>query len=181
MREFLNAEPVGPAESAAVAAIEQKLRRNPQWKPSRPSGFWSFFTKPVSGLAMAAVAAMLAIGIFWQPGQKPIVIDESGDTVRSGSISGVAPLGDLPAAPDTLRWNAVPNAANYEVSLVEVDQNRIWTGSTRSAGIAIPQQARSLMRDRKTVFWVVRALGTDGRELAKSTPKQFRVVLAGRP
>lgn len=180
LREFEAATP-GPGEAAAVRQIEQKLRSAPNWKgaaePAR-SGSWfrNFWASPMRGLAFAGLAAMLVVTVMVnRPGPAPVVVTD-GDQVRSGVIEGVSPLGDLASPPTRLTWRAVNGAASYDLQLIEVDGTTIWTGQSVQAEAALPEAARSLMTNRKTLHWRIKAASADKTEIAVSPLMAFRVM-----
>jgi hypothetical protein len=136
------------------------------------------FTKPAGRFAVAGLAALLAIGIYMRPpshGGRPVVED---DTVRSASIEGIEPAGDISQPPAVLRWRAAASAASYRVRILDVDNVVIWQAPAKANQIEIPAAARALMLHKKTLFWQIEALDAKGTSLAQSAPSQFRVVLA---
>ena len=186
MREFIAAEPTA-AETAAVAQIEQQLRRSPAWrsgKAEQPDTIWNrvmkFLTTPAGRLSLAGAVAMIAIAVWLNPAtsrQGPIGPIGSDDPFRSSQIGDVQPTGDVRSAPQVVRWAPIPQAARYQVALTEVDQTVLWTGAVDTVSeLRIPQEARNRMVEKKTLFWIVTALTADGKTIARSAPQQFRVV-----
>ena len=165
--------PATEAEAAGVKHIEQRLRANPPWKgETKPAErrWWA------GAMALAGVAAALTVGVWLNRSSiAPARLPES-DTLRSGQIDGVAPVGDLPQAPAAVRWNPVAGAARYQVRLIEVDQNTIWQADSSQNDLRLPEQARVQMLDRKLLYWTVTAFDQQSRTLAASTPQAFRVV-----
>ncbi|BDC52119.1 hypothetical protein F183_A44340 [Bryobacterales bacterium F-183] len=181
MAEYLNAAPVNAEEVAAVKQIEHSLTSHPSWRPgSKPVAWWkTLFAKPTGQLAAAGLASVLALAVYLgAPGRdgRPVVVEN--DTVRSTSIEGVEPVGDISQPPQILRWRAAAGpAAGYRVRILDVDNVAIWQASAKSNQVEIPASARALMLHKKTLFWQIDALDAKGATLAQSVPSQFRVVV----
>ncbi|MDQ1474420.1 MAG: hypothetical protein QOJ99_5900 [Bryobacterales bacterium] len=93
---------------------------------TRLSGFWN--PVRVGGFATATAAVLLIIGLStqWQTQRRlPERLPEN-DALRSTVINGVNPQGELAAIPDRIRWDPVPGAAEYSVTLSEVDRTVIF-------------------------------------------------------
>lgn len=185
---FQKATPAGPEETAAVSQIVNRLRADPQWRPRAvsPAGSWwaNWFASPMRGFAVAGLAAMLAVGVWFQQSPRdgePRLDDGIGGVTRSsGQPELLSPLGDLAGAPAELRWRAVDKAVEYEVQLTEVDGTGLWRTRVAGTVLAVPTEARTFMTPRKTLFWSITALDTQGAPLAPGAKHQFRVVPGGR-
>ncbi|MCC6537426.1 MAG: hypothetical protein IT162_07755 [Bryobacterales bacterium] len=182
LREFTEGQPASAEEAAAVARIEQQLRRNAPWKQNTasagaPSWWPAWLNWQSAGLA-AALAAVLLTFALRGPQQPPVAPVEGGvtDTLRAGVVAGVAPVGDLEAAPALLQWQPVGGAARYRVRLLDVEQLTVWETSAAKNEAALPAAARALMLPRKTLFWQIEALDAQGKPLAVSQQERFRVV-----
>lgn len=173
--------PATADEAAEVEKIARQLRTKPSWRgaarPERRGWLSRLFAHPAGGIAVAGLAAMLAVGIWWQ---RPSPAVPANDLTRSLQVEGIAPTGDLPMAPATVRWTQVPGAARYQVRLIEVDQNVIWQMDSGLSELRLPAEVRAAMVDRKTLFWAVTALDAQGKAIAASAPRAFRVV-QGKP
>lgn len=182
LREFNEAKPASAAEAAAVARIEQQLRRNAPWKQAGPvveaRSWWpAWLNWQTAGLAAALAAVLLTFSL--RGPQQPAVtpIDGGGaDTLRAGVLAGVAPVGDLEAAPALLQWQPVAGAAQYRVRLLDVEQITIWSATAAKNELTLPAATRALMLPRKTLFWQVEALDAQGKPLAASQQERFRVL-----
>ena len=123
--EFQSATP-RPEEAASVAWIEGELERRaaatPQAKPA--DGFWASVSAwisrafPSRSWQMIPVAAALlfvvAGGMYLRQGSEGLRPPAGGEPVwRSLRFSGVAPVGDVTAAPTELHWDGVRGANKY--------------------------------------------------------------------
>jgi hypothetical protein len=187
LSQFLNAEPTA-AELDAVRHIERQLNANPSWKAeesSKPALPWwkALFAKPLGQFAVAGVAAMLAIGLYVQnpsgTGGGSGVTGE--DVVRSTAIEGIEPAGDVPQAPQQIRWTATRQAASYRLRLLDVDGVALWQTASTAPQVDIPAATRALMLNKKTLFWKIEALDAKGAPLAQSPQTPIRVVLNAAP
>ena len=65
------------------------------------------------------------------------------------------------------KWEAVPEAAGYDVELFNESLEKVWqSGPISDAGTELPAEARGIMTAGETYFWRVTAVLTDGKELA---------------
>lgn len=169
LQSFAAAEPTA-AETAAVRHIETKLRQTPSWRPSEaaPQRFWSW--RPVWALGLAA-ALGLVLYINIPGSNKPF-----DDTVRSGQIESITPIGDLTLPPGKLQWRAVSGAVSYEIRLTDITETTLWQTSVPVPTVELPPAARALMTERRTLTWRIRAMDGKGATLAASAPESFRVV-----
>lgn len=179
LREFEDGQP-SPDEVAAVKRVERGLRSAPAWKPAPakdPGWFHRFWSSPARGLAFAGLAAMLVMTVWINQRPTP---DPGGvpgaDTVRSGQVDLISPLGDISQAPVDLRWRAVPGASRYQVHLTEVDGTLLWDGASAAEQVSLPVAVQALMTDRKTLYWVVSAFDSTGTRVGSSSRQMFRVV-----
>lgn len=195
LTSFAMAKPAGTNEAAAVDQIVKRLQAAPQWRPAAASGagraagkassdgsWWSnLFTMPMRGFAVAGLAAVLAVGFWFQQREVEPGLEGFGDVTRSsGQPEGLYPHGDLTAPPAELRWQPVNQATQYDVKLLEVDGTALWQSRVSEALLPVPEAARAFMTPRKTLFWSVTALNAQGKALAPSARQQFRVVPGGQ-
>ena len=182
MRQFVEAEP-SAEEVTAVRQIERRLRSEPAWRPAQPEpnvrpGWWSLlFTRPAMGFVMAGALALIVAGVWLgNPSRLGVEPIDSGVT-RALGVEGVEPTGDLDRAPSSLRWRATPNAASYEVAVLDIEGKVLWNAKSMATELALPDEARASMLDRKTLFWRVSAFDAQGAPLGSGAPQLFRVVL----
>jgi hypothetical protein len=190
LKSFESSEPL-PDEGAAVAWISARLERQLD-QIKRPGGSMAgatsrgtpWFTKwfgtgsrrlvPVMALALIAVCGALFI---YRPKEPDLRADagEGPAIYRSQQVEVIAPVGDLRSAPDRLQWKAVAGAAEYKVSLMEVDEVALWTTETRDVNLTIPAATRAKILPGKPLLWRVTALDNQGRVIATSQAQRFSV------
>lgn len=163
-----------PEESAAVRAIESRLRAEPAWRPSPPPRKTWRFSRPVWGLALAGAVAALFVGLSLRNPARPALPAE--DTVRSLSVPLVAPLGDQAEPPGEFRWREAEGAAVYELRLLDIQGQVIWQFRTTGNVAPIPPDVQAKLTERRTLSWQVSAIDAKGAPIAVSVPESFRVV-----
>ncbi len=178
LRSFELAHP-NAEEAAIIKQIEKKLRSAPAWRDGEKATEPKWWAGRRSwGLALASLATVIALSVFVQnpalgpQGQGEVV----EDVVRSGKVEGIAPLGDLTEAPDTLRWGSVAGTVLYEVQLLDVEGTVLWQWEARAAELQLPAEARAWMTARKTLKWRIVAKNAQGLSIASSSLESFRVV-----
>ena len=157
----------------AVKSITEHLRKNSPVPVKR--NWWSTRLVPIAAAAGIAVMAVF-VGLSLRVGQPGIQGTAETDVMRSASIEGLTPTGDLQAAPAQFEWKAVSGASQYDVKLMEVDRNPIWTSTTSATSILLPEAVRAKMLPFKTLLWEVSARGPDGRIVRNSPTQRIRVV-----
>ncbi|HEY3441199.1 MAG TPA: hypothetical protein VGK29_10625 [Paludibaculum sp.] len=176
-RDFVEVEPQG-TEVFAVNWVENRTRM--PWEaapaPRRTWKSWLSNSRALAPLAMAAAALVLTVGIGTRAyfGGSPQDLSESAE--RSQVVELLAPKGDLPKAPEELRWAAVAGAAQYRVQILEVDRVVLWQGTTSSLAVRVPAVVRNKALPGKRLIWQVEALDSSGGELAKGS-QDFRKQL----
>ena len=184
LRSF-QTEPRDQEEADAVRLIESRLRpvvdvrlpveaSTPWWKQL-------FTVRWLGPVAIAAACALIAIAIGVQLRHETAptltaLNQTGGEVLRSGSVSLIAPLGDVAEVPKTVQWQPVPGAAQYEVRLLEVDRNELWKTTVSAAEASIPQQTQLSIVPAKTLLLVVTAMDASGRKLGESQPSAFRLL-----
>jgi hypothetical protein len=120
----------------------------------------------------------MAVGVgylAWRPEPTLDGVAPQGTAYRAVRVEGLAPLGDLDAAPVQLAWRPVTAATRYDVSLSEVDGNVLWQGSTADTVASLPPAVTARLVPAKTVTWSVTARSAGGEMLAESGLLRFRV------
>jgi hypothetical protein len=192
LKSFESSTPI-PDEGAAVAWISARLERqlsqikNPSL--SRPAssslGMGSWFSRmfeggsarwlvPVTALIVIAGASALLLRQSHEPdlranaGNGPVVY-------RSQEVEVTSPAGEVAEAPKALQWKPFGGAAEYKISMMEVDEAPLWAGQTHDVVLTIPTAVRSKMLPGKPVLWRVTALDSRGHVLAVSQVQRFSV------
>ena len=174
-RQFVEGA-VEPGERDDVRWIVRQLK-----DPSRPAKFakpawagswWDIRTLIQATLAIAAAITFVNSGIGWRTAAGPL--SSAPDAVeRSQSVGLLAPKGEVAAAPESFRWDAVASAASYRVRLMEVDKTVLWESSVTSTSVPLPPQMQRRVLPGKRFIWVVEALNASGQILATGT-QDFR-------
>ena len=190
--EFEEAAPQ-PEEAADVAWIQSELERRsataPQGRPSE--SFWARVSSWISGVfpsrgwQIAAVAASLlfvvAGGMYLRQGNDRLSPPAGGEPVwRSQGFAGVAPLGDVTAAPTELQWEAVPGAGKYIVRVMEVDRTEIWRSEATSTSIPLPSEVRAQMTAGRSFLWTVTVHDATGNSVAETGLQTFHILATSR-
>ena len=169
----------GPSEGAAVQwiAAELKRRRSPRQAPARAP--WRVL-RSLRGLAALAASAALAVTIGYLAWDREPAVGELRDLApvyRAGQLQSLAPVGNIPTAPQKLEWAAVAGAARYDVSVLEVDRSVIWRTSAATTSVTLPDNVVRLCVPGRTLLWEVTARDRSGVVLAESGTQRFRVSL----
>jgi hypothetical protein len=176
-------EPVRAGEAEAVRMVAERLHSPRIVQSAAPAPWWKsiFQVRWLSpaAIAMAGVLIAIAVGIQWRHSVAPQLHapgQPEEDVLRSGSLSVMAPAGDLQTVPDQIRWQTVPGAARYQVRLLEVDHAELWNNSTAESQLDIPPQVRSKIVPAKTLLLHVLAFDSSGRKVAESELVRFRLL-----
>jgi hypothetical protein len=164
---------VDASERKAVDYIVRRLR-SPQSVP-----WWRrlmAFGPPLrlGGFAVAAAALLLTIGLStqWQSRRgAPELTPQAGqqsDTMRSSAVRGILPHGEVTAFPRVIRWEPVPGASAYTVSITEVDRNVIFNRNVTTPQLDLPQDVLNLMVPGKAVLLAITASDSLGSLIAQS-------------
>ena len=203
LKSFESQEPLA-GEGAAVAWISSHMERQlPHIKTGRAravraggndattqgnrflgSGAWRW-------LAPATIlAAAILIAVLIRPEKEPDLRADAGGTniaYRSSEVVLVSPIGDLQEIPKALTWHAFSDAANYRITVMEIDNSPLWSAETSAASIEIPLPLHAKMLPGKPILWQVAALDAQGRILGTSqvqrfvTPREHSSDSAGQP
>ena len=153
-------------------------KREPWWK--------TLFTMPrmaQASLAMALVLVVAGTVLHFGTSTLPSSLNQTNgsgpEVLRSGSFAVITPSGDLREAPEQIQWEKVPNAVRYQVRLLEVDGNQLWTAETTEDHIGLPPSVRSRIVPAKTLFCEIVALDSSGGKVADTGSVRFRLLLKG--
>jgi hypothetical protein len=116
--------------------------------PPRKFGVWRLL-----GWA-ASVAIIIVVFVYQQPLEP---VRPSDGQRRSTQFAVVGPTGDLPAAPFSLSWESVPNAATYRARLMGIDGTMIWSASVSGTTVELPRKLMSTIVPGRTFLWDVSA------------------------
>ena len=101
--------------------------------------------------------------------------------LRSRAVTLVAPVDDVERAPTELRWEPVPGAASYAVTMTEVDRTEVWRAEVKGPQAPLPAAVRARIVPGKPFQWQVEARDASGAVVAGSGMQRFRVPFeAGR-
>jgi len=124
-------------------------------------------------LALAASVAAVALGVaVWQVTRAP---EQRADVPRGvrGDIALVGPPGGVPVTmPILLVWRGVPDAARYDVELLDSRGGVVLAASTTDTTLSLPDTAR--LSAGREYHWWVRATRYDGTQL-RSLAERFRL------
>ncbi len=149
------------------------LRRLLDWLSG---GGW----RPLAPVGAALLAATLLLVVSTHgPGEVGEIQDPG--IVRSTGIELTAPIGTLAGAPRELSWEAPPDAAQFVVSLYEVDRTKLWEGESRTGSIRIPESIRDQMSVGRRFFWQVVALDGKGNRTRRSEMADFEIRIQSGP
>jgi len=187
LRSFTSNE-VAPQERAAVESIVARLRSGapaiaprPAVRQERQPWWKAMFATPWLTPAAATLAiALLVTGVTIQMRQasRPALDTRTGGTevLRSSAIAILSPVGDVREKPADIRWEAVPNAAKYQVRIMEVDHAELWSAETDAPRIDLPARVENLIVPSKTLLIQIGAFDLAGRRLAESETIRFRLL-----
>ena len=179
---------VSADERSAVDFIVKRLQRPAAIVPSTPSLWQRIFTRQqnfftsrwmgVAALAMAAV--LLTIGLTSQSRTgrvNPPVADDQ--TLRTSAVTITSPTGEMNESPGFIEWQPLAGAAEYTVTLSEIDGNVIFHKTFTTSRIHLPEEIRNLIKPGKKVLLEVSAENRTGSEIARSGMVSIRVNPAG--
>ena len=172
-----------PAGTPREAAAPEPLGERPAAvRPAaRPGGRLLRFPR-LAGAAAAVLAAaaalVLALGlgayVLRAPQPPPLPDRPAGGGVRGAIVTGLAPTGELDAAPAALTWEPVGGAASYRVTLFAADDAVLWRGE--AAGPPAPLPGAVMPLSSAVVYgWSVEAIDAGGRPSARSERASFLI------
>jgi hypothetical protein len=175
-----------PRDAEEAAAVRMVTDRLPSLRPpvsETVESWWrrifhAHWLNPVL-VGVAGMLIVVAIGVQWGHSRAPRLYAPNQverDVVRSGTITVVSPSGDVTLAPAQIQWEQVVGAAQYRVSLLEVDHTEFWAAATAEAAIDIPATVRAKFVPLKTVLVHVVALDGSSRKLAESEYVRLRLL-----
>lgn len=168
-------------DGAAVQWIAAELRRRSAGKPPLPARARAGWLAHLGWRPLAGVAAILLVAgsvyIVWDPEPRVRTPIDGTETYRSGSVTAIAPRGDLAAPPRELVWVAFDGAVGYNAQVLEIDRTPLWRADSSATRIELPRAVVDRIVPGKTLLWTVAALDRSGRPIADSGFQSFRVVV----
>lgn len=189
LRQFTDVA-VRPEEERSIAWITAKLQSRAQeiyapvsaTRTARTPWWRVIFTPPALSRAALVVGCLFIVisgSLYLRRGSAPVlntVLDSGSEVVRSNAVPLISPKGDLTMRPDSLQWQAVPGAARYQVSIMEVDRTELWKTEATAVSVEIPGAVRARIQPAKSLLWQVIALDAAGKRLGASDLEKFRLV-----
>jgi hypothetical protein len=175
-----------PSEDArAVDAVTRRLSRHSvtdsRRVPEPRQRWWQFsnaWLRPAA-LATAGLLVLIAIGLQLRHSSAPALRNtqaNGAEVFRSNSLAVLSPSGDLQKSPGEVRWEPVPSAAGYQIRLLEVDGNELWSAQTTDTSIAFPPSVRARFVPTKTLLISVTAFDGKSHKIAESAIVRFRIL-----
>jgi hypothetical protein len=169
-QEFRDDEPAAGEELPVQWIASEVRRRRGGEGPRNVISTWR--------LLATAATLIIAVGAGYIAINREPSVDvpfRVANPYRSAQIEGLAPVGDLAAAPGQLQWSAVPGASKYDVRILEVDGTVLWEASTIDAHVLIPPDIVAKCVRGKTILWEV-AANRGGVVVSQSGTQRFRVI-----
>lgn len=132
-----------------------------------------------ASFAMAAILVAAVVVIQFRPIKDrplPDTTQTGQEVLRSGGFAVLSPVGDLQTQPGEIRWEKVPNAANYRVRVLEVDGSELWKAETAADHIDLPPAIRSRIVPAKTLLCEVSAFDASVKKIGETGQVRFRLL-----
>lgn len=191
LQTFLTGEAGRSSQDAkAVSKVAERLRsrsgeifRRSFPAPERLPWWQAAFTvRRLTQVSLAAAAIFLiaaAVLFFRSSTNRPQLqaANHPGpEVLRSGAFAVLSPAGDLQTGPKEVRWERVPQAARYQVALLEVDRSQMWKAETAEDRIELPANIQAQIVPAKTLFAEVLAFDSSGNKVGDTGLVRFRLV-----
>jgi hypothetical protein len=182
LRSFFS-PPRDEAEAEAVRLISERLYSPRVLVPERSGPWWKrvFQARWLSPAVVTAAGLLIAVavGVQWRQSAGPHLYAPNRpeqDVLRSGNIKVISPFGDIRTMPDQIQWEQVPGAAQYRVSILEVDHTELWTAATPQNRLEVPAPVKTKIVPAKTILVQIVAFDESNRKLAESDFVRFRLL-----
>ena len=191
LRAFQTSAPLAD-EGAAVAWISAQLERNleeiksdigPQPKSLAGSTVRNWLRQILVprnlswALAGTAMAVVLIVTFLWmRPVREPELRADAGAgpaVYRSLDVQLIGPLSVVSKMPRTLQWKPVEGAAQYKITLMEIDEIPFIEMKTNDVFLTIPLAAVDKLQSGRPLLWRVTALDQQSHVLALSQIARF--------
>ncbi len=175
--EFEAAE-VRPEEAADLRWVAAETAKNVKHAIS-PAPWWKLIFPPQVSMGIAALLVVVAGTMMTRSTREPVFPGEipSVSTLRATSIQLLEPVEDINLAPSLFRWEKLTQATSYRVIVFEVDHVELWSGNSAPATLTVPDTLKKQLLPGKTVLWKVVAFDGQGKQIAESETKKFRVAV----
>ena len=161
-----------PAAPPKTIAVETRI---PWWKAA-----FGMRGMAQAALAMAVVLMVAGVVIRYRTTNLPPALNQGSQTgqqvFRSGSFNMMSATGDLQERPTEIRWEKVRNAVNYQVRLLEVDRNELWSTTTKEDHVELPSPVQARIVPAKTLFWQIEAFDSSGSKVGDTGLLRFRLL-----
>lgn len=177
--EFEAAE-ARPEEVADMRFVASKTAKSVQ-AAIAPAPWWKQIFAPQVSFGMVALLVVVAGTMLTRnastpeptfPGEIPSV-----STLRATSIQLIEPIEDINLTPSLFRWEKLTNSSAYRVIVFEVDHVELWSGTSTSAEMVIPESLKKQLLPGKTILWKVIAYDGQRKQISDSETRKFRVAV----
>ncbi len=172
LNSFLEAKPAEHelADTRQLASQLQARFTSPKATTRAGGAWWTGWRIWVPAMSMLLV---IAAGLQWQrqtdaTANAPVYRDIP-------RIEVYIPRQGEQIAFSEFRWQAVPAAANYSLTLTEVDGTVAFAGASPTASLSLDAKTKGLLLPRKTLHFSVEALDGAGKTIARSASIRIRI------
>jgi hypothetical protein len=136
-------------------------------------------------MSVAAAVVLLIVGaavLFRSTTDQPKLEAKNQsrpEVFRSPRFAVVRPSGDLQRRPKEIQWEQVPQAAVYQVRLLEVDRSELWKAKATGDHIDLPAAIQSRIVPAKTLFVEITAFDSAGNHVGTTGLVRFRLTPSG--
>jgi len=138
---------------------------------------FSFLTPKQWTMAAISACSLLIVFIGVVPNLKSptpqYVLDSH--SVRGGSLTLISTVKNTPTIPSEFRWDNLGEGVEYKIYIYK--DNLLWSTSTTSASILLPEDVKDLMKAGENYSWEVKAFSQEGSLIAASNKVLFQINL----
>lgn len=166
-------DPLLAQANSRISFALAKTRRAHSRAPTRllPPHWW--------GAVAASLVVVAAFGIFVLQGPAPPRLPaplEQTDLTRGATVTLLAPVGELMAAPEEFRWAAVDDAAGYRITITTVAGDVVVRDEIELPQFTPAANQRARQQPGVRYHWRVEALDKAGVTLAQSREGEYRLL-----
>ena len=174
LEDFRHAEPRG-LEQGVVRYVAGKLGNAPP-AATLPPAAAALRSRTFLGIGAAAAILLAAVSLRGPVVRVPAAAESSETGVyRSAAMRGLAPDGELSAAPAQFRWTGVSGAAAYLLQVMEADRTVVYQHEEKAVEAGMPHEVSALLLRGKPLLWKVTALDGGGQPIQESTILRFHI------
>jgi len=167
--------------TAICGACAQSWRIAAEIERARPGiiqaddQFQARWRRPVPWAVAAAAVSIMAIGVVWMLPQIDPGTPPPGDVsvLRGNDVEGFGINAPdevtISGEPPVLSWQAVDNAREYHVRIVDDELNPVYAATVETNRLKLPTEALYDSDDGQTIYWYVLAMLTDGAQRRSET------------